>query len=756
MAVTTIARSAGLRRVGETLTSRRFRSAGTIGLVLLGPVLVFATLMALGPLDQIGYAFAIRVILLADLIYILVLATLVFRRIVGIVAARRAQSAGSRLHMRLTAIFAIVALIPTILVAVFAVLTINIGLEGWFSERVRGAIAASLAAAESYEEDQRDDLLTDAHALAGYIDANRVAVGVLSDGDLRRILIQGQGQIQRGLREAYVIDGTGEIRARGERSYLFDFEHPEPAQIAEARDLGFMIIEDWPIDEFRAIINLPNFVDRLLYISRGVDGDLLSLLDDTKQTSRLYHQLEDERGRILFEFGLLYLAFALILILAAIWVGLWLAEWISRPVGQLASAAQRVGAGDLDATVQHERGDDEIAMLGRVFNQMIRQLKAQRETLLATNRQIERRRRLFDSVLTSVTAGVVGLDSDGRVSFVNRSAERLLRMSEAEGQAVLLSAAIPEFADLFDRLREEGGEAAQEEIPITRDGAVESLLVRMATRRNDAGALEGYVVAFDDVTDLVTAQRMAAWGDVARRIAHEIKNPLTPIQLSAERIRRKFRAAVGDEADKLDQMTEVIIRQTGDLRHIVDEFSKFARMPEPRRRRHDLRKLVREALTLQEAAQEEVEFVSNIPEVPVMMDLDPTMMGQALTNLIKNAGEAIESRREGGDTAFSPRIEISLTSDGQSAELTIADNGIGLPPDRARLFEPYVTTRDKGTGLGLPIVRKIIEEHGGSLRLNDAPDWGDGHRGASADIVLPVATGAEGEQDPKLAAAGGM
>jgi two-component system nitrogen regulation sensor histidine kinase NtrY len=752
--MSTMVRGEGLRRIGEAAYTRRVRSAGALGLVLLGPLLVLATFIALGPLDQVESAVAVRVVLLSDLVYILVLATLVFRRIVAMVAARRAQSAGSRLHLRLTGIFALIALVPTILVAVFAVMTINVGLEGWFSERVRSAVAASLAAAEAYESDERADLLEDARALTAYLEANRAAAGYLSDGDLRRLLVQAQGQIQRGLREAYVIDGTGEIRARGEGSYLFDFERPGSTDIERARADGWAVLEDWNLDELRAIVEMPNFADRLLYITRDVDGDLLSLLDDTQQTSRLYQQLEDERGRILFEFGLLYLAFALILILAAIWLGLWLAERLSRPVGQLASAAQRVGAGDLDVAVKEGGGEDEIAMLGRVFNQMTRQLKAQRETLLATNRQIERRRRLFDSVLASVTAGVVGLDSDGRVTFVNRSAERLLSLSSADGHSVQLTESIPEFAPLFERLREGSSETAQEEVPVTRNGAVENLLVQMATRRNEAGKLEGYVVAFDDVTELVTAQRMAAWGDVARRIAHEIKNPLTPIGLSAERIRRKFRDAVGDEAEKLDQMTEVIIRQTADLRRIVDEFSKFARMPQPERHRHDLRELVRDTVTLQESAQEGVEINLSLPDARLEIDLDPTLMGQALTNLVKNAGEAIESRRESGDLDFGPRIDVTLWSDGGTAGLTIADNGIGLPPDRAKLFEPYVTTREKGTGLGLPIVRKIIEEHGGTLRLTDAPDWGDGHRGASAEISLPIPISAETET-PRLAAAGG-
>ncbi|MBM9595556.1 sensor histidine kinase NtrY-like [Roseitranquillus sediminis] len=747
-------RSVSLQRLSAAAQDRNVRSTATLGLVLLGPILVFATFVVLGPLDHVNSQLTLRLILLADLVYVLVVAALVMRRIAGMIAARRAKSAGSRLHLRLTGVFALVALAPTVSVAVFAGLTINVGLEGWFSDRVRSAVAASLAAAEAYEEDERRDLRQDATVLAEYLEANRRAAGFLFDGDIRRLLTQGQNQIQRGLREAYVIDGSGEIRARGERSYLFDFERPAPEQIEAARDEGLVVIEDWDTNEFRALVSMPSFNDRFLYVSREVDGQLLALLDDTQQTVRLYNQLESERGRILFEFGLLYLGFAVILILAAIWLGLWFAERLSRPVGQLAGAAQRVGAGDLDVHVREVRGDDEIAMLGRLFNQMTRQLKAQRETLLATNRQIERRRRLFDSVLASVTAGVVGLDSGGRVTFVNRSAERLLRMEEADGHAVALAEAVPEFAALFDRLQVGGAELAQEEIPISREGAVENLLVRMSTRRSENGNLEGYVVAFDDVTDLVTAQRMAAWGDVARRIAHEIKNPLTPIQLSAERIKRKFRPANEEDAATFDRMTDVIVRQTNDLRRIVDEFSRFARMPQPERTRNDLRDLVRDAVTLQDAAQEAVQFTLELPDHPVRMDLDSTLVGQALTNLIKNAGEALEARRDRGD-GFAPRIEVRLALEERQARLTIADNGIGLPADRARLFEPYVTTREKGTGLGLPIVRKIVEEHGGTMRLGDAPAWDEsGHVGACVEILLPT-TDAAPEAKTRSMAVGG-
>ncbi len=715
------------------------QTAVTLGLVFLGPVLAVATFLALGSINTSAASPVLRLILLADLIYVLVIAALVLARVARLVAERRSRSAGSRLHMRLSGVFMLIALIPTVLVAVFAVLSINIGLEGWFSDRVRSVVGSSLSAAQAYEAVQRDDLAADVGTLAGYLNEAKRKSPFIRDDQLRPLLSQAQAVVQRGLKEAYLVDGTGALKTRGEKSYLFDFEPLTAEHLRLAREGNTVLIPDWKNNEFRALVRLDAYADRYLYVTRTVDGSILSLLDETQETVKLYNQLESERGRLLFNFGLIYLGFALILILAAVWLGLWFAERLSRPVGRLAGAAERVGGGDLDVQVTEEEGDDEIASLGRMFNQMTRQLKGQRAALIETNAQTESRRRLFDSVLSNVTAGVIGLDSDGDIDFVNRAAEKLLDL--AGGQVdTPLAVAVPEFAALFDRLRDAGTNAVQEEVRLTRRGKLESLLVRMSTRRSETGDLEGYVVAFDDVTDLVSAQRMAAWGDVARRIAHEIKNPLTPIQLSAERIKRKFASQVRDHED-LEQYTDVIVRQTNDLRRIVDEFSRFARMPEPDRRDCDLGDLVRGAVLLQENGQPGVRFVKDIPDDPLPMELDATMIGQALTNLIKNAGEAIESYQEKSKPAdFVPEIRVSLSADDSEAVIRISDNGTGLPPDRARLFEPYVTTRDKGTGLGLPIVKKIIEEHGGTLALLDAPVFdGNDHPGAMAEIRLPRA-----------------
>ncbi|MEM1079552.1 MAG: PAS domain-containing sensor histidine kinase [Pseudomonadota bacterium] len=736
--------------MAQYVSLRAVQTWTTLGMVALGPVLAVATFLVLGPLDQGADATSLRIVILADFVYVLILAALVLQRVARMIAARRARSAGSRLHLRLTGVFALVALVPTVLVAVFATITVNFGLEGWFSDRVQRVLGASLSAAEAYEQEKRVQLQIDTSALAAFLDRARVERVFLSDGDLRQLLAQGQGRVQRGLREAYIVNSIGEIRVRGERSYLFDFEQPTPEQMALADSSIPYVIEDWPNNEFRALIKLRRHVDRYLYVSRDVDGQILTLLDDTQETVQLFNQLESDRGQLLFDFGLLYIGFAVILIIASIWLGLWFAERLARPVGRLAGAAQRVGAGDLGVKVPEQPGDDEIAMLGRLFNQMTRQLKGQRDALLENTSQIESRRRLFDSVLGSVTAGVIGLDPDGQVEFMNRSATTMLGLDDDSASGRKLRQVVPEFAELFDRLQLGTRDVTQQEIVLSRQGRSESLLVRMARRANSDEMLEGYVVAFDDVTDLASAQRMAAWGDVARRIAHEIKNPLTPIQLSAERMKRKFGPKLGEDGPALVELSDVVIRQTNDLRRIVDEFSKFARMPEPETTEINLADLLRDAVLLQQVAQPETRFVIEIAHDPVRAELDPTLLSQALTNLLKNAGEAIEGRLSGnsGDTRAG-EIRVSLQTHGREAELRIADNGIGLPDNPAKLFEPYVTTRDKGTGLGLPIVRKIIEEHQGTLELVDAPPFAPGDPpGAEALIRLPChrsSTASDGE-----------
>ena len=738
-------------RINRWFRQRHVQTTFTMGLVLAAPVLAIMTYIVVGPMDRGASSTSLRLVLLLDFIYVLVVAALVMRQVARMVSARRARSAGSQLSLRLTGVFALSALVPIVLVAVFSITLISIAIDGLFSEPVGNVLRTSLTTAQAYEEEHRQELTRDGRGLAAYLNRERQANLFMDDGEVRRALGEVQAQVERGLSEAFVIDGLGTITARGARSYEFGYERPSVEDFTRADDTGLAIIQDFANNEFRALIPLAAFRDRYLYVTRPVDGTVLSLLDDTTETVAQYEELQNERGQLLFQFALLYLGFAVILILGAIWGGLWFAERLSRPVGRLVSASQRVGSGDLDVRVIEDDGDDEISQLGHYFNQMTSRLKGQRDQLIETNQRTERRGRLFDSVLSSVTSGVIGLDALGRVTFVNPSARRLLSVTD-NPEETAISVAIPEFGGLFAQICETESDSVQEQINLIRKGQHESLLVRMAQRRNLDGTLEGYVVAFDDVTDLVSAQRMAAWGDVARRIAHEIKNPLTPIQLSAERIKRKFTAQVGHDADKLEQMTDVIVRQTNDLRRIVDEFSKFARMPEPELHLNDMTQLVHDALSLQITGQPDVHFAASIPDESVVVDMDDTMIGQALTNLLKNAGEATQTYIErGAPEGYRPEIQLRMSYDAQHVTIKISDNGIGLPENRARLFEPYVTTRGEGTGLGLPIVKKIIEEHGGTLTLTDAePFAGQDHFGACAIIQLPAA--AQSARAPKIPA----
>jgi two-component system nitrogen regulation sensor histidine kinase NtrY len=629
------------------------------------------------------------------------------------------------------------SLLPTITVAVFATVSINLGLEAWFSERVQSVVGTSLSAAQSYADEQETALIEDLQAIAEDLQNFQKNKFFIEDDELRNELASRQLELQRGLKEAFILNGLGDIELRGERSYLFDFEKPNELQIKEALD-DVVLINDFNNNELRALIYLNGFGDRYLYVTREVDGTLFNLLDETQKTAVLYQQMESDRTAYLLNFAVLYFALALLLIVSSVLFALWFAERLSQPIGRLAEAAKRVGAGELTTQVIEDEGDDEIAQLGRYFNQMTKQLKYQRDTLVDNTEQIEERRQLFDSVLSSVTSGVIVLDPDGEINFTNNSANVLLNYNKKTEKQNQLSDIFPELNSLFEKLRKSRSENLQSEIKLIRSGRIENFLVRMAPMNEDEN-LKGYVVAFDDVTSLVSAQRSAAWGDVARRIAHEIKNPLTPIQLSAERINKKFSPLLGDNSDGLRDMINVITRQTDDIRRIVDEFSKFARMPELRRKNEDLNALVEATVSLQQAGQPNVLISYSKPSHPIIVPIDATLINQALTNILKNAGESIETRMRTSSTSNDGGIiDVSLQNSSDGIVIKISDNGVGLPQDRLRLFEPYVTTREKGTGLGLAIVKKIIEEHGGILKLDDSdPFEKSGIIGASVTIELP-------------------
>ncbi|MEL6997927.1 MAG: PAS domain-containing sensor histidine kinase [Pseudomonadota bacterium] len=722
-------------------SGKLFRRCAVV-LVVLGPFLAGATVYALSDgARELVSASTLQTLLIVDLCFVIALAALIAWRIGALLMRRGDRAAGTRLHLRLAAVFAAVALMPTILVAVFAATTLGIGLENLFSDRIGSVVRNSLSTAEAYQREHRAEIQRDAYGMAG--DLNRVARSGMTPRQLNDLV--KQQSFLRDIPKAYVFNVDKEIIARGEFSYLFHFYPPTDEQMALARQRELVVIEDPARDEIRALIFLPNFFDAFLYISRSVEGDVLRLLDSTRGTVQFYERLESQRGSVLLDYALVYLGFALFVILAAIVVGLWFAERLAKPVGRLAGAAELVGAGDLDIRVKEERGDDEIATLSRVFNRMTGQLKGQRNALLAARDETERRRQFIEAVLDGVTAGVIGLDNKGRIDLINDAAAEMLDTDPASCFGEPLSRFAPGFAFLRDEALAAASAVARGEVRNMVRGENREFLARIAPKSSD-DLDEGLVLTFEDMTALASAQRMAAWGDVARRIAHEIKNPLTPIQLSADRMRRKLSRTIGAEAEGFETYLDVITRQTGDIRRMVDEFSRFARMPEPTLTEQDLCKLLRDAVLLQSEARTDIDYRVDVPKDGATIQADRGLINQVLVNLLQNAADAIDGRVERAGAADVPRIvSATIEAGARTWRLHVTDSGIGLPEeDRDRLTDPYVTTRAKGTGLGLAIVKKIVEQHGGELILGNAPESAgeEDLDGARVTIRLPKPAGA--------------
>ncbi len=731
---------------GFFVSSGRLNAAPVILLALLGLVLAVATAVVLNrATDEPQFTLYL---FLADLAYIILLFALMAWRIVALVGARRSMSAGAALHLRLTGIFAVVAVAPTIIVAVFATVSLYFGFEASFSERVRVTINSAEATAEAYAQEQRNSIQGDVLSLAN--DLNRAGARGASVDALTKFLRVRQRV--SGFDEAYLINSAREIIVRGEFSYSFTYDAPTERQMTDARLGDLVAFDDPEANEIRALFYLSGLVDTFLYVSREYDERVQLIVQNAADGVAEYRRLEASRQSIILLFAMIYLGFAVLVITAAVWLGLWFAERLSRPIGVLAGAAQKVGEGDLDVRVPETSTGDEVALLGRVFNRMTAQVKGQRDALIEANRETEHRRNFIETVLSGVSAGVIGLDTDGRVEMANEAAHTILGVDRPLTGGTLIDVA-PEAVQVFEKASASVAGSALSQVEVTTGGEVRELLIRVSARSSrDIG--EGYVMTIDDLTALVSAQREAAWGDVARRIAHEIKNPLTPIQLSAERLKRKFGKLAGEDAEGLNRYADVIVRQAGDIRRMVDEFSRFARMPQPEVESGDVVEIVRDAVLLQRAARDDVTFTLAGDDAPAPLHLDKGMISQALTNLLKNACEAIDARVEDDpDRKGEVRVRIAVSD---VVEISISDNGVGLPgAERARLTEPYVTTRQKGTGLGLAIVKKIAEQHRGAFSLDDAEPFEDGAKpGAKVTLTLPAgphgADDADKEENTKI------
>ena len=450
-----------------------------LSFVALGPVLAAFTFNSISFIGEVRQPKLLNILLLIDLVYVLIIAGLVTLRVTSLILARRSKSVGSRLHVRLTTVFTVMALLPTVIVAIFATISINYGLEGWFSDNVQRVVRNSMESAQAYEFEHRRDVRSDAIKLASVLSLQKKMNPTIGEGNIRKLLSQNQ---PLSISEAFIVDYEGNLRLRGEKSYLFDFEKISKEDLKFAQVGDVVIIEDWSNNEFRALVKIDGFANRLLYVSRKVDGTILSLLDETQDNVMLYNQIESERSQLLFSFGLIYLAFAVVVLLSAVWFALWFAEKLARPVGELAGAAQRVGSGDFEIQVPEESDEDEIALLGRTFNKMIKRVKIQRDTLLQNNSEIDTRKRMFETVIGNVSGGIIGLNSDGRIEVINPAAQEILQLQLDLKSDNFLPSAIPEFLPLFNRAKAMMDDLVQEQIKIIRDNVYEDILLKITKR----------------------------------------------------------------------------------------------------------------------------------------------------------------------------------------------------------------------------------------------------------------------------------
>src|SRR5713226_9247819 len=713
--------------------------AGRIGLerkiaiALAAPALAsgVATYLALTGAPPFGpHPNAVLSLLNLDLVLLLALAAVVVKRLVEVWAERRRGLAGSRLQIRLVVLFSLIAVTPTIIVAVFSYLFFSFGVESWFSDKVRTAISESLAVAEAYLHEHQQAIRADVLAMAN--DLNRDSLKLALNPQHLEQVVSAQSAL-RGLTEAVVFDRAGHMLARSSLSFTLGFEPvPDDAMhLADAGDVAIMTNDS--DDRVRALVRLNQFGDVYLFVGRFIEPRVLNHMEETQRAAAQYEQLEGQRSGFQITFALIFMMVAMLFLVAAVAIGIHFATQLAVPVSRLITAAEQVRGGDLAARVPEGDKDDELASLSRAFNRMTYQIESQQRELREANRQLDERRRFTETVLTGVSAGVIGLDRAGRIHLPNRSATSLLGVDLEQAIGQDLAEVAPEMAGLLDEAERRPDRLAQSQVQLVQGNSTRTLLVRITAEHNGRD-ISGFVVTFDDITELLSAQRKAAWADIARRIAHEIKNPLTPIQLAAERLRRRYLKDIQKDAETFKICTDTIIRHVGDIGRMIDEFSSFARMPAPVLKPENLIEIVHQAVFLQRTAHPEIVFETVYPERPVTIRCDTRLVGQALINIVKNAIESIQARiaEAGASTAGHIRVSV-IEEEGQAAAVLVEDNGKGLPQQgRERLTEPYVTTRTKGTGLGLAIVKKIMEEHGGGLVLEDRPG------GAIIKLLFPL------------------
>ncbi|MDK4702378.1 PAS domain-containing sensor histidine kinase [Rhizobium sp. CNPSo 4062] len=720
------------------VTDRR-ASFALPGLILAGGALLCAIatlLMLLGLTPVAPTSSVVFTSVVINGLFVLGLIALIAREVARLMKARSRGRAAARLHIRIVVLFSIVAITPAILVAIVASLTLNVGLDRWFGVRTQQIISSSQNVAQAYLMENASYLQGQTVSMANDLERNRSLFNLDRTGFADLMTRQARG---RGLLGAFLVrrDGSAIVQAE------IKTERPLPAIPKDALDSSAngqpTLIPPGVTNLVGAVIKLDEIPGAFLYTVRAVDPRVMNAMRMVEDNTVEYKAMEEGRMSLQIAFAVLYIGFALIVLLAAIWTAIAIADRIVRPIRLLISAADNVASGNMNVLVPVRSADGDVGSLSRTFNKMISEIRTQRDEILEAKDEVDDRRRFIEAVLSGVTAAVIGVEHDRRITIVNTSAEDLLTLKSDELIGKNLSDISPEVDQVVTEATTRHRSDFRKQISLVRGGTVRTLSVQV-TREESRDANESYVITLDDITDLVIAQRSTAWADVARRIAHEIKNPLTPIQLSAERIRRRFGKNIAD-ADRpvFDQCTDTIIRQVGDIGRMVDEFSSFARMPKPTMEPTDLRDILRDAVFLREMGNTHVQFGRELGDERLEGMFDARMLGQAFGNLIKNAVEAIEGVPS-DQAPEQPKILVrsSLDPDRDRFTVDVIDNGRGLPVEnRHSILEPYMTMREKGTGLGLAIVKKIIEDHGGQIELHDAPADFDQGRGAMIRVHLP-------------------
>ena len=689
--------------------SGRFYKVATIVMAAVLAVMIVVSVTVLlgggGPQDFLSPPL-IALLLISILIPAIALMVLFSRRL-AMARAEQRGLAGGRLHTRLVALFSVVAAVPTVMVAIFASLLFQSGLEFWFSDRARGLVENSVQLVRGVYDAEVERVAAETTTMSGDV-ADYLGQVPLQSAEFQQAF--GQQVLMRNLSEAIIfnLDESGEVLSL---ALVNPYDRPlnQVIKPEHLRALGSAAVT--PVnsnDRIGALTKLAYGPDTYMYASRVFDPQFAAQLSNGSRLLSDYNELIERSRLYQLRFNGALLLGALAIVGFAIFFALKIADRLVRPVGELVGAVGRVEEGDFSVRVPVHQPSDEIAILASAFNRMTGRLQEQTGALVSANEQLDTRRAFIEAVLSSVTAGVVALDEERRVLLVNRSAQTLLRPDggDIEGQ---------ELADVSSDLAEfMSGEARDANVVVAAEGGQRTLAVKRVRYA------DGAVLTFDDITDQLSDQRRAAWSDIARRIAHEIKNPLTPIQLAAERLQRRYGGEVKSDRDTFERLTSTIVRQVGDLRRMVDEFSNFARMPKPVFQQENIHEIARAALFLHEVAHPGIAFAIDPPSAKIPLVCDRRQLSQALTNVVKNAVEAIEVRRNRGETNFEgDRVEVKVRREDEQVIVDVTDSGVGLPEERERLTEPYMTTRVRGTGLGLAIVKKIVEEHLGEIAFLD-------------------------------------